>query len=91
MLRSHLLLVPLATAGAVLAAAWGAAGPGSSSNASASVAARSGDGPSVITVRGTKCPKSHPHKVGSSSAASWTQVDGGPVVHHARRSSICAR
>jgi hypothetical protein len=86
------MLVPLASAGAIAAAAWAVAGPGPASGANASTAARvANDGPSVITVKGTKCPKSHPHKVGSSSAASWTQVNGGQVVHHARRSSICAR
>jgi hypothetical protein len=88
--RSSALFVPLATAGAVLVAAWAAAGPGPASDASASVAANSGDGPSVITVQGTKCPKSHPHKVGSS-AASWTRIVDGKVEHRSRRSSICAR
>ena len=44
----------------------------------------------VITVRGRKCPKSHPHKVGSS-ARSWTRIDDGEVKRRSRRSVICAR
>lgn len=44
----------------------------------------------VITVRGRKCPKSHPHKVGSS-ARSWTRIDDGEVKRGSRRSVICAR
>jgi hypothetical protein len=45
----------------------------------------------VISVRGTKCPKSHPHKVGSSSAGSWTQINGGKVEHSSSRRTLCAR
>ena len=45
----------------------------------------------IIVVAGTKCPKSHPHKVGSSSAGSWTQVNGGPVRHTSHRRTYCAR
>jgi hypothetical protein len=53
----------------------------------------SGDrrGDDIITVPGTKCPKSHPRRLGSSSSSSWTQVDDGPVRHRSRRTSICAR
>jgi hypothetical protein len=45
----------------------------------------------VISVSGTKCPRSHPKKVGSSSSSSSTQVDGGPVRRHSRHRTICAR
>jgi hypothetical protein len=45
----------------------------------------------VITVRGTKCPKSHPHKVGSFSSSSSTQIDGGKVTRHTRRTVSCSR
>jgi hypothetical protein len=45
----------------------------------------------VITVQGTKCPKSHPHKVGSFSSASSTQINGGKVTRHNRRSVSCSR
>jgi hypothetical protein len=48
-------------------------------------------GDDVITVRGDKCPKSHPHKVGSSSAARWTRIDGGPIKHRSSHAVICAR
>jgi hypothetical protein len=50
-----------------------------------------GGGDDVIVVPGSKCPKSHPHKVGSSSADSWSQVNGGPVRHSSHRRSYCAR
>ena len=51
----------------------------------------SGGGTSdVITVAGTKCPKSHPRKIGSSTSQSWTQVDG-KLTHRARHRVICAR
>jgi hypothetical protein len=49
-----------------------------------------GERDDVITVRGRKCPKSHPHKVGSS-ARRWTRIDDGEVKHGSRRSVICAR
>ena len=45
----------------------------------------------VISVRGSKCPRSHPKKVGSSSSSSSTQVDGGPVRRRSHRRTICAR
>jgi hypothetical protein len=45
----------------------------------------------IITVRGTKCPKSHPRKVGSSSSESSTQINGGKVTRHTRRTVTCAR
>jgi hypothetical protein len=80
------LLVPVATAGVLLATAL-APSPRGPDLARSTVK----DDNNVIIVRGTKCPKSHPHKVGSSSAASWTRIDGGKIVHRSRRSSICAR
>jgi hypothetical protein len=49
------------------------------------------DGSDVITVRGSKCPQSHPHKVGSSSAGTWTQINGGKVEHRSSRRVRCAR
>jgi|tagenome__1003787_1003787.scaffolds.fasta_scaffold18271473_1 hypothetical protein len=85
MRRRAALIVASAASAAVVATALAAASPGPSSGT------RAGDGTAVIIVRGTKCPKSHPHKVGSSSAASWTRIDGGRIVHRSRRSSICAR
>jgi hypothetical protein len=45
----------------------------------------------TITVRGTRCPKSHPHKVGSYSSWSSTQVDGGEVIRRSRRAVLCSR
>jgi hypothetical protein len=86
--RSAALLLPLATAGVVLTAALAGASPGPGDAARAAI--DRGDRTNVITVRGTKCPKSHPHKVGSS-AASWTRIDGGKIEHRSRRTSICAR
>jgi hypothetical protein len=44
----------------------------------------------VITVAGTRCPKSHPRKIGSSTSASWSQV-AGKLTHRSRHSVICAR
>jgi hypothetical protein len=46
--------------------------------------------PDVIVVRGDRCPKSHPRKIGSSSSGTWTQVDG-KVTRRSYRSVICAR
>jgi len=48
-------------------------------------------GRDVITVQGTKCPKSHPHKIGSSSSSSSTQVNGGPITSRSHHSVVCAR
>jgi hypothetical protein len=45
----------------------------------------------TITVRGTRCPKSHPHKVGSYSSWSSTQVNGGEVIRRSRRAVLCSR
>jgi hypothetical protein len=45
----------------------------------------------VIEVRGKLCPEDHPRPVGTSSSASSTQVDGGPVRRHARHRLLCAR
>ena len=78
-------IVAAAASAAVLATALAAASPAPSSGAEAN------DRNNIIIVRGTKCPKSHPHKVGTSSAASWTRIDGGRIVHRSNRSSICAR
>jgi hypothetical protein len=83
--RSVALTVGAVASAAALATALAAASPAPSSGA------KSRDDNTIIIVRGTKCPKSHPHKVGSSSAASWTRIDGGRIVHRSRRSSICAR
>jgi hypothetical protein len=44
----------------------------------------------VVVVPGTRCPKSHPRKVGTSSTATWTQVNGGPVRHRSHRRTVCA-
>jgi hypothetical protein len=52
---------------------------------------RGSDAGGVITVRGSKCPKSHPHKVGSFSAGTWTQINGGKVEHRSSRRVRCAR
>lgn len=82
--RAALVLAGVASA-AGLATALAAASPAPSS------VVKARDDNTIIIVRGTKCPKSHPHKVGSSSAASWTRIDGGRIVHRSRRSSICAR
>jgi hypothetical protein len=57
---------------------WQRSGPGS-------------DPGGVITVRGSTCPKSHPHKVGSSSTGTWTQINGGMVEHRSSRHVPCAR
>lgn len=45
----------------------------------------------IISVRGKKCPRSHPKKLGSSSSSSTTQVNDGPVRRHSRTRSICSR
>jgi hypothetical protein len=44
----------------------------------------------VIAVDGKKCPRSHPHKVGSSLSSSWTD-DNGRVTHRSRRRTVCER
>jgi hypothetical protein len=44
----------------------------------------------VITVDGKKCPRSHPHKVGSSLSSSWTD-DNGRVTHRTHRRTVCER
>jgi hypothetical protein len=48
-------------------------------------------GHDVVTVRGTKCPKSHPRKIGSSSSYSSTQVNGGPITARSHHSVVCSR
>jgi hypothetical protein len=45
----------------------------------------------VISVRGKKCPRSHPKKIGSSSSSSTSQINDGPVRRHSRSRSICTR
>jgi hypothetical protein len=44
----------------------------------------------VITVAGKSCPRSHPHKIGSSSSSSWTDVNGR-LTNRSRRRAICER
>jgi hypothetical protein len=44
----------------------------------------------VIVVDGRKCPRSHPHKVGSSVSSSWTD-DNGRVTHRSHRRTVCER
>jgi hypothetical protein len=51
---------------------------------------RSSDDDDVITVNGKKCPRSHPHKVGTSLDWKWTN-DNGRVTHRARRRTVCER
>jgi hypothetical protein len=50
-------------------------------------------GPSgdVIKVKGDRCPKDHPRRVGTSSSSSWSQVNGGPVKKREQRRLLCAR
>jgi len=48
-------------------------------------------GRDVITVPGTKCPKTHPRKIGSSSSSSSTQVNGGPITSRSHHSVVCSR
>jgi hypothetical protein len=48
-------------------------------------------GRDVITVPGTKCPKSHPRRIGSSSSTSSSQVNGGPITSRRHHSVICSR
>jgi hypothetical protein len=45
----------------------------------------------AISVPGNTCPRSHPKKIGSSSASSATRLDGGPIRRHSRYRSICTR
>jgi hypothetical protein len=48
------------------------------------------DDDDVITVEGRKCPRSHPHKVGTS--LSWNyRNDNGRVTHRSRRRTVCER
>jgi hypothetical protein len=44
----------------------------------------------VITVNGKKCPRSHPHKVGTSLDWNWTN-DNGRVTHRSHRRTVCER
>ena len=48
------------------------------------------DDDDVITVKGKKCPRSHPHKVGTSLDRSWKN-DNGRVTHRSHRRTVCAR
>ena len=48
------------------------------------------DDNNVIAVNGKKCPRSHPHKVGSSLSSSWTD-DNGRVTHRSHRRTVCER
>jgi len=48
------------------------------------------DDNNVIAVNGKKCPRSHPHKVGSSLSSSWTN-DNGRVTHRSHRRTVCER
>jgi hypothetical protein len=48
-------------------------------------------GRDVITVPGTKCPKSHPRRIGSSSSTSSSQVNGGPITSRRHHSVVCSR
>jgi hypothetical protein len=50
----------------------------------------SSDDNDVITVDGKKCPRSHPHKVGTSSAWSYRN-DNGRVTNRSRTRSVCER
>jgi len=44
----------------------------------------------LITVDGKKCPRSHPHKVGTSSSWSYRN-DNGRVTHRSRTRTVCER
>jgi hypothetical protein len=44
----------------------------------------------IITVKGKKCPRSHPHKVGTSVDWSWKN-DNGRVTHRSSRRTVCER
>jgi hypothetical protein len=44
----------------------------------------------VITVDGKKCPRSHPHKVGTSSSWSYRN-DNGRVTNRSRTRTVCER
>ena len=48
------------------------------------------DDTDVITVTGKKCPRSHPHKVGTSLDSNWTN-DNGRVTHRSHRRTVCER
>jgi hypothetical protein len=48
------------------------------------------DDDDVITVNGKKCPRSYPHKVGTSLDWKWTN-DNGRVTHRSHRRTVCAR
>jgi len=48
------------------------------------------DDDDVITVTGKKCPRSHPHKIGSSLSSEWKD-DNGRVTHRAIRRTVCER
>jgi hypothetical protein len=48
------------------------------------------DDDDTITVKGKKCPRSYPHKVGTSLDWKWTN-DNGHVTHRSHRRTVCAR
>jgi hypothetical protein len=50
----------------------------------------SADGGKVIEVRSPRCPKDHPHKVGSFSYRS-TRIDNGRLERHSSKGSLCAK
>jgi hypothetical protein len=49
------------------------------------------DGGGIVTVPGTRCPKSHPRRVGSYSSWSTSQVNGGAITRRSVHRVICAR
>jgi len=48
------------------------------------------DDDDVITVKGKKCPRSHPHKIGTSSSWSYKD-DNGRVTRSSSRRTVCER
>jgi hypothetical protein len=48
------------------------------------------DDDDVITVTGKNCPRSHPHRIGSSLSSKWTD-DNGRVTHRSIRRTVCER
>jgi hypothetical protein len=48
-------------------------------------------GRDVVTVRGTRCPSGHPHRIGLFSSESSTQVDGREVEHRQVHRVRCSR
>jgi hypothetical protein len=91
--RAVLLASALALAAGTAGVAFGdrpAAGAGDSPPLRAGQWSLSSGAGDVIQVRSRKCPKHHPHRVGSYSYRT-TRIENGKVESHSGNGSVCAK